>query len=368
MNSKKIKSDDLFSMNDQAIIDFIKLMAKESHGQLAIDRLRNNSLINGNKKLVHLLNEVSHDLEINKIRQLISDGDIVLAKEKLAVMKPLDINENIEKGIEESRILFIEKKYEASINSLLRVRDVAKDSSLISYMTINQQIGSCYFRLEQFQSAKEYLTIASELSEQFQQANSGFCANAFLVLCYLKDGNVIRSKYYLNKMKTVIDELKSMDEKKIDRIYSYSRVAREYFKFTNDELRAESYARASIAIAYWQKNSPEFKKCSLEYKAESMDFENLTCAFLKEFEVLLDFKNAKLENYQDKEQFKNILMYLQKPVHIAEFSNSIWGIDYYLPENGAKVRALLAKVRKFLPSGCLKLKDSMLSTEGLVLV
>jgi len=368
MNGKKIKSDDLFSMNDQAVVDFIKLMAKESSGQLAIDRLRNNSLINGNKKLVHLLDEVNNDIEINKIRQLISDGDIPLAKSKLINLKTSSDIEVVQKSIENSRILFIEKKYQDSIEELLKYKDLAKNISLISFMTINQQIGSCYFKKEDFQAAKEFLTVASELSDQFQQANSGFCANAFLVLCYLKDGNVIRAKYYLSKMKTAIDNLQLMDDKKIDRIYSYSRVAKEFFDFTNDLQRSKNYAMTATAIAFWQKNNPEFQKCVIDYKVDVSHFDKLNCAFLKDFEVLLDFKNSKLENYQDKEQFKSILINLQCPTHIGDFSNSIWGIDYYLPENGAKVRALLAKIRKLLPNGCLTLKDSILATEGLLLI
>ena len=350
------KSNELLNINSIDAFELVSMILRteKGHSKLA-DAITNNSPEN------------TLGLKIETIRNYFCLGNIDEIKKILnEIRSEVNYIFDVEVEMEYTRYLVFTQQFELAIQHSDDILNRTPMSPL-TRMTIYQLRGHSLISLGNYSSAILELEKAINIGIVFPRARSFFSALGFIVLANTKIKNKEQALYFLNILKSNLDQLQGEDLWPTLFIV-YLRSQSHFEEFNQNFTQKYKVLKTCMQIALWLNDKINYEKCKSEilnlnmYKsAEKFIFQFSNWVFISSENLILHFETKtyyKLDNYPLIVKMINLLC--EGEISYDDFFESIWNQKYSYDLHNGHVRSYISKIRKFLPKGSLEVKSEVI--------
>ncbi len=319
--------------------------------------------------LINISNSNSLAKKIEDMRNNIGLGNYENAKEIASEIDKslLDEMSATEFGLEETRILIFEGKFEEAIKYSERFLK-SMPMSPVTKLTFLQIRGHALISLNKYELAVIELHKAITIGKLFPHVQSFYSSLACMVLALTKMNNAIYAQRYLKILKSKVDEFAGQ-ECWPDRFMVYMRAKTFLHKLRGEFKELSATLKECREVSLWLNDVSTAEKC--EKELNEIDEENKSDIVTKNFDnwcflenegLILHYNPKTFYHLQNSPLLIQIIKLLgQKEISYEDFFETIWKQKYDPERHGNHIRSYLSKIRKYLPLNALQVKSEMIS-------
>lgn len=301
--------------------------------------------------------------QLEKLRMLINTKNIFEAKNYLEKMKPKNDWEKSELYLEEARLL-------ASNGELVEVCGLVTKAleletiSPITRLTLKEVKGYSLMKLKKYDEALNILGEAKKVALSYPHLPSSYQASSCLVHIYAE----------LKKPESCLSEISEMSKKLlliknkeewISRFVTFKRGVVGYNRYYGNDDEIYKTLIEVKAISKWLGREDTFQKTCDDLKAVKIgpqcEFKFSNWSYLSDSSIVLFADRTTYFNIQNNPTLTKVLELLVKgPMKTSDLLKQVWSLDVVNENYDAHIRACLSKLRKFLPTNSLFVKEGVI--------